>query len=94
KTATSKHFSKKIDDLGYNFEKNHQFTNLETLVQNLDYLLDVGYRYEIPYVVYLCEQFLISSADIKIVKKLSFAEKYKLSRLQVLLIVLFSTGVK
>ncbi|VDD86440.1 unnamed protein product [Enterobius vermicularis] len=49
---------------------------------NYEFLLKLGYKFDVDYVVNSCERFLIASKDISVVKKLSYAERYKLSKLQ------------
>lgn len=58
------------------------------LGENYERLLKLAYKLEVAYVISQCEEFLMHTKGISQVKKLFYAEKYKLSKLQVSFTVL------
>lgn len=50
---------------------------------NVEYLLELGDKYEIQYVMDECERFLVGSEDILQITKLMWADQYLLAKLQV-----------
>uniref|UniRef100_A0A1I7XHI6 MATH domain-containing protein n=1 Tax=Heterorhabditis bacteriophora TaxID=37862 RepID=A0A1I7XHI6_HETBA len=50
---------------------------------NVEFLLELGDKFEIQFVIDECERFLISSEDIAIVTKLVWADQYCLAKLQI-----------
>ena len=53
------------------------------LAENVEFLLELGDKFEIQFVIDQCEQFLMRSEDIPIVTKLVWADQYCLAKLQV-----------
>uniref|UniRef100_A0A1I7UCK0 BTB domain-containing protein n=1 Tax=Caenorhabditis tropicalis TaxID=1561998 RepID=A0A1I7UCK0_9PELO len=51
-------------------------------VDNVEYLLELGDKYEIQYVMDECERFLMGSEDIVPITKLLWADQYLLAKLQ------------
>ncbi|CAA91323.1 BTB and MATH domain-containing protein 38 [Caenorhabditis elegans] len=49
---------------------------------NVEYLLELGDKYEIQYVMDECERFLVGSEDILQITKLMWADQYLLAKLQ------------
>ena len=50
----------------------------------MEYLLELGDKFEIQYVIDECERFLMASDDISVVTKLVWADQYCLAKLQVI----------
>lgn len=50
--------------------------------ENVEYLLELGDKYEIQYVMDECERFLVGSEDIVPITKLMWADQYLLAKLQ------------
>jgi len=50
--------------------------------ENVEFLLELGDKFEIQFVIDQCEQFLMRSEDIPIVTKLVWADQYCLAKLQ------------
>lgn len=49
----------------------------------MEFLLELGDKFEIQFVIDECERFLMSTEDIAIVTKLVWADQYCLAKLQV-----------
>ena len=49
----------------------------------MEYLLELGDKYQINYVIDQCEKFLIRAGKIEAVQKLVWADRFKLSIVQV-----------
>ncbi|VDM50589.1 unnamed protein product [Toxocara canis] len=56
--------------------------------ENVEFLLKLGDRFEIQFVIDECEHFLIESDEVAIVTKLYWADQYRLVKLQVSLVFL------
>ncbi|CAD6198430.1 unnamed protein product [Caenorhabditis auriculariae] len=50
--------------------------------ENVEFLLELGDKFEIQYVIDLCEQFLIRSDEVSTITKLVWADQYYLAQLQ------------
>ncbi|PIO66406.1 hypothetical protein TELCIR_11884 [Teladorsagia circumcincta] len=57
-------------------------TNAAIKADNVEFLLELGDKFEIQFVIDECERFLISTEDIPIVTKLVWADQYCLAKLQ------------
>lgn len=59
--------------------------------ENVEFLLELGDKFEVQYVIDECERFLTGTEEIPIITKLVWADQYQLSRLQDVCIRTFKT---
>lgn len=50
--------------------------------ENVEFLLELGDKFEVQYVIEECERFLTNTEEIPIITKLVWADQYSLARLQ------------
>jgi hypothetical protein len=59
--------------------------------ENVEFLLELGDKFQIQYIMHECEHFLMPTKDIQLITKLLWADQYELAALQDVCIRTFKT---
>jgi hypothetical protein len=61
--------------------------------ENVEFLLELGDKFQVQYVMDECERFLIHTKEIPIITKLVWADQYELAQLQDICVRTFKTPI-